>query len=64
MGGLAAIFNGIGRLFWGSVMDIYGFNTLYGVLAVLQVVLLQLLQKVGVCVRMRAHFVCSSPYCT
>ena len=26
MGGIGAIFNGLGRLFWGAVVDVYGFE--------------------------------------
>ena len=43
VGGLGALFNGIGRLFWGAVVDVFGFERPYGVLAALQAVLMVLL---------------------
>jgi OFA family oxalate/formate antiporter-like MFS transporter len=36
VGGIGALFNGLGRLFWGSVSDKIGFKTSFVLLALLQ----------------------------
>lgn len=36
VGGVGALFNGLGRLFWGSVLDKIGFRNTFTVLSVLQ----------------------------
>mmetsp|Transcript_1529 Transcript_1529/g.3069 ORF Transcript_1529/g.3069 Transcript_1529/m.3069 type:complete len:274 (+) Transcript_1529:28-849(+) len=46
MGGIGAIFNGLGRLFWGAVVDVYGFEKPYGVIALMEVALLLMLPRV------------------
>ena len=46
MGGLGALFNGFGRLFWGAIVDVYGFERPYGVIAVLEMLLLMLMPRV------------------
>lgn len=46
MGGLGALFNGFGRLFWGAIVDMYGFERPYGVIAVLEMALLMLMPRV------------------
>lgn len=46
MGGLGALFNGVGRLFWGAIVDVYGFEKPYSVIALLEAALLLLLPRV------------------
>lgn len=44
VGGIGALFNGIGRLFWGSVSDIIGFKNSFTVLTLLQMALMLVYQ--------------------
>ena len=53
VGGLGAINNGLGRLFWASMVDIFGFEKPYMCLTALQAVLMAILP---VCVNSRTAF--------
>lgn len=46
IGSVGALINGLGRIFWGSLLDFYSFKTIFGILIALQYILIVLIQVV------------------